>query len=408
MDCPKKKNGLQLILFVNETTSINVKIVCVKILGTNYFFNSNLQSQIHAQGNFMFKNKFYVILCVLASMILFSGCSEEQAAEDKPAVVKTQRLKSNPINQEENYSGVVKGRYETNLAFQVGGQVMSRQIEVGDFVRAGETLMTINPKDVVQQVNQTEAQIASAKAQLDLAKTNLDRYRELFQSEAISASTLDQYQTNYDAAVASYESALAAAAQSQNALDYTYLKSDFDGVISSIYAENGQVVAAGQTVATLVQTDNLEIAVDVPENKIALIEINQPVTVTFWALPDKVDGYVREIAPMADSAARTFAIKVSVPNPPDKMQLGMTASISLKMPDASEDQLFTLPLSAIYQTDSQTKVWIVKDGQVNLKSVTVEKFENNDVMVRGLDKNDIVVTAGVHKLHEGQKVSLMD
>ncbi|MBR1857865.1 MAG: efflux RND transporter periplasmic adaptor subunit [Selenomonadaceae bacterium] len=345
----------------------------------------------------------FILMCFMFMILLF-GCGDEEAAETKPPLVKVQQVTAADVKSEETYSGTVKGRYQTNLAFQVGGQIMSRNVDVGSFVRAGEVLMTINPRDVVQQSNQAEAQVSSSKAQLDLAASELARYKELFKANAIAASVLDQYQTNYNAASAAYENALAAAAQSQNALEYTNLIADSSGVISSIAVESGQVVSAGQTVATLVQTSELEVVVDIPENKITDIQIDMPVNVSFWALPDKVEGYVREIAPMADSAARTFTVKIAMPSPPNNMQLGMTASVSLSTGTNSSVNATILPLSAIYQTNDKPQVWIVKDGKVTLKSVVVKDFENNNVMVYGLNTNDVVVTAGVHKLRDGQSV----
>ena len=270
-------------------------------------------------------------------------------------------------------------------------------------MKAGEILITINPRDVLQQSNQAEAQVLSAKAQLDLAASNLNRYRELFKEEAIAASVLDQYQTSYDSAAAAYENALAAAAQSQNALDYTNLVAEADGVISAINAEVGQVVAAGQTVAALVQTGELEIAVDIPESKIAELAINQPVTATFWAINNEAAGYVREIAPMADASSRTFAVKISIPNPPEKMQLGMTASVAISSKNFTEN-VITIPLTAVYQIGEKSQVWIVEDGKAKLKDIEVKDFDGNEVLVNGLKNGDNVITAGVHKLKEGQSV----
>ena len=345
-----------------------------------------------------------IILLMIVTTLILTGCSKEEVAMEKIPIVKVQRASETNTNFESIFSGVVKGRYETNLAFQVGGQIMSRNVEVGNFVKAGDVLMTINPRDVVQQTNQAEAQVSSAKAQLDLATSNLNRYRELFKEGAIAASVLDQYQTSYDSALANYENVLAAAAQSQNALDYTNLVADFDGVISAINVESGQVVAAGQTVAVLVQTNELEVAVDIPESKISEIVLNQPVTVTFWAMSDSVEGFVREIAPMADPSSRTFNVKIAIPTALDKIQLGMTASVMIS--DKIINKEIVLPLSSIYQTGDKTQVWIVSDDKVHLQDVTVKNFDGNDVLVEGLNNDDIVVTAGIHKLREGQRVRL--
>lgn len=344
------------------------------------------------------------VILILLAVFLISGCGSEKAAVEKPPLVKTVRAGSAQLVSENIYAGSVKGRYETNLAFQIGGQIMRRNVEVGSAVRAGEILMTINPRDVAQQKNQAEAQVKSTRAQLELARSNLERYRELYNADAVAAAVLDQYQASYTAAAAAYENAKAVAAQSQNALGYTNLVADFDGVISAIHAEAGQIVAAGQTVATLIQTGELEVEINVPENKLAEVEIGRRATVSFWANAAEVTGVVREISPIADAAARTYRVRISLPNPPAGLQLGMTASAALSETATNLAGTAKLPLSAIYQTGSAPQVWVVENDAVNLREVTVERFGDNEVFVRGLKQGELVVTAGVHKLRAGQTV----
>ncbi|MBR0262136.1 MAG: biotin/lipoyl-binding protein, partial [Selenomonadaceae bacterium] len=156
---------------------------------------------------------------VLAINFLLIGCGEEEVAVPKPPVVKVQKISLSNAAQVENYSGVVRGRYETNLSFQVGGKIISRDVQAGSLVRAGEVLMTLDPKDIAEQSRSADAQVASTRAQLQLARSNLERYTELFKAEAIAAVVLDQYKTQFDAAQAAYDSAVAQAQQSQNALD---------------------------------------------------------------------------------------------------------------------------------------------------------------------------------------------
>lgn len=351
------------------------------------------------------RNKGLALVLALAFMgTVFAGCGKEAASTEKAPLVKTQQADSGTEADQNTYSGTVRGRYETNLSFQVGGQILSRNVQVGSQVKAGDTLMVINAKDVVQKANEGDAQVSQARAQLELSQRNLARYSELYQENAVAASVLDQYQANYDAAFATYQQALAAAAQGHNAVGYTNLTAGADGVISAINAEEGQVVAAGQTVMTLVQTGELEIEINVPENKIQDISVGMPATVSFWALSTTADGTVREISPMADSAARTYKVRVSVPQPPEGMQLGMTASVILTDQNNTSSGA-VLPLSAIYQTDDEPQVWVVKDDHtVELKTVAVENFGDNTVIVHGLNPTDLVVTAGVHKLREGQEV----
>ena len=333
-----------------------------------------------------------------------AGCHEE-VVPLKPPVVKVLQVQSSSAASEENYSGVVKGRYETNLSFQVGGKIISRNVQSGDVVHAGEILMTLDPKDLAEKSRSAEAQVASSKAQLELAKANLDRYTELFKSEAIAAAVLDQYKTQFDAAKANYESAVANARQSQNALEYTHLTANADGVISEVNAEIGQVVAAGQTVLTLVQTNEFDVVVNVPENKISAVTIGQRVTINFWATNTVAIGTVREISPMADSASRTFTVKISLPDATN-IRLGMTAGVSVASEVSSN--AIVLPLSAIYQTGDTAQVWLVDGNKVHLQTVEVTAFDENNVQVRGLKSGDTVVTAGVQKLRDGQTVRTGD
>ena len=345
----------------------------------------------------LLKKKF--LAGIVALNFLLVGCNEEVAVQ-KPPLVKVQKVALANAASEENYSGVVRGRYETNLSFQVGGKIISRDVQAGSFVRAGEILMTLDPKDIVEQSRSADAQVASTFAQLQLAKSNLDRYTELYKSEAVAAAVLDQYKTHFDAAQAAYDNALAQAQQSQNALDYTTLTANADGVISNVAAEIGQVVAAGQSVLTLVQTGEFEVVVDIPENKISAVQIGQQVTINFWATNDIVSGTVREISPMADLASRTFTVKISLPDVKN-IQLGMTANVSMR--EVSTGAII-LPLSAIYHTGDAAQVWLVDGDKVSLRKVAVTAFDDNNVQVRGLRSGDVVVVAGVNKLRDGQEV----
>lgn len=338
---------------------------------------------------------------LLFGSTFLSGCGDV-VQKEKPLLVKTQQAASSTEAQTGSYSGTVRGRYETKVAFQVTGRILSRNVNVGSRVNAGDVLMVIDARDVQQQANAGDAQVSAARAQLSLAQANLARYTELYQAEAVSASVLDQYQTNYDAAFAAYQQALSQAAQAHNSLGYTNLTAGASGVVSSVEAEEGQVVAAGQTVLTLVQTNELEVEISVPESQIDSLRVGQEAQISFWALKETASGVVREISPMADSTSRTYTVRVTVTNPPKGMELGMTADV--RLPQGEADGVL-LPLSAIYQTEGTPEVWVVKeDSTVELRPVTVETFDENRVRVHGLALSDVVVTAGVHKLRAGQEV----
>lgn len=355
------------------------------------------------------KKEMYLIVFIFICVLLVTGCGQNEDTVDNTVYVKTQRITYDTINREDNYSGTVKGRYETNLAFQVGGKILSRNINVGDKVTTGDVLMVIDDRDIRQNLNMYNAQVQSAKTQMDLAASDLTRYQQLYAVNAVSTQALDQYQSAYNNAIAMYNQAVAQASQGQNALTYTQLTVDKSGIISSVTGEAGQVVSAGQTVATLVQDGEREIEISVPENKIQTINLGQTALVSFWALNNlEIQGSVREIAPMADAVSRTYKVRIALNEAPGEMQLGMTANVLFDDIN-NEGNSIILPLSALYQTEDKTQVWLVNsESKVELKDIKVISLGKNDVIVSGLNKGDVIVTAGVHKLYAGQTVKIAE
>ena len=345
-----------------------------------------------------------LLACLIAWNLLSNIFFSKQQTNLIP-VVRTQIIQTADNSLMLNYAGEVRGRFETQLAFQASGRIVKRNIELGSHVNTGDVLMQIDPKDIEQNTNNTAAQLAAAQAQLDLAAKNMERYQKLYDQQAISRLQLDKIQLQYQSAQAAYRQAAAMYAQSSNMLGYTMLVANAPGVISSIYADAGQVISAGQPAATLVQDGEREIEISIPENRIQEIKNVQDIKVHFWALNHTiVDGKLRELSPMADATTKTYKARISLLNPPQDIALGMTASVAM---NTGQQIAVMLPLSAIYQTQNQPFVWVVQDNKVQLRAVTVGELSGDKVQIlSGLQTGDCVVTAGVHKLRENQAVRL--
>lgn len=348
----------------------------------------------------------YAGVSILILAILLAGCARTEPVKEEAPLVRTQKMQLNGNGQSSGYPGEVRGRYETQLAFQVSGKISKRNVELGSVVNAGDVLMEIDAKDIQQTVNITSAQMASAESQLNLAQSNLERYRKLFEQGAVSRAQLDQYENAYEVAAAAVRQTAAQYTQGANQLGYSALVADSTGVIAAVNAEAGQVVSAGQVVLTLVKDGEREIEISIPENRIEDLRNAQQIRVTFWALPDvTVEGKVREISPVADKITRTYKARISLQNPPAGVNLGMTANVAVA--SAVSRQAVYIPLAAIYQTGDTPGVWVVANETVSLRPVKVGAFGDGQIQVlEGLQDGDVIVTAGVQKLREGQKVRL--
>ena len=342
----------------------------------------------------------YLTLILAAALAALTGCGTDAAKEAPSPLVRTVTV-GDAAAAEGGYTGTVRGRYETRLAFQVGGQILSRNVNVGAHVRAGDVLMVIDARDVQQQANATNAAAQAARSRYELARTERARYEQLYAAQAISEAMLDQYRTNERAAEAAYRQAVAQDTASHNALGYTNLVAGADGVISNITAEEGQIIAAGQTVMTLTQEGEREIEIAVPESSLAEVSVGMPAAVALWANSAAYTGTLRELSPVPDAATRTYTARIALTDAPADLPLGMTARVRL---GASVQDGVSIPLSALYQTGDTAQVYVVEDDAVHLVPVTVTAFRTNDALVTGLPQGARIVTAGVHQLHEGEKV----
>ena len=357
------------------------------------------------------KKRFFIILGVILILIIggriFNDIFSNKPVAKTIPIVRTITVGKNSTENIFQYPGEVRGRYESNLAFQVAGKIVSRSVNLGDRVTAGQVLMQIDPKDITQTVNASNAVLNSAQSQYELAAKNAERYRELYNSGAVSKITVEQYENTANAALASVQQAQAQLTGNNNQLEYTQLVADHDGVIAAINGEIGMVVAAGTSMVTLVQDGQREIQIFIPENQLGNIRPNQPVQVDFWALNNvKVNGTISEIAPMADPTTRTYKVRVAVSTMPEQVKLGMTAKVVVKSGNSTD---IIIPSSAIYQTGDKPNVWVVVDKHVQLVPIEISKYSDTDVVVKsGLKKGDVVVSGGITKLTVNDEVRLED
>jgi multidrug efflux system membrane fusion protein len=273
-------------------------------------------------------------------------------------------------------------------------------------VKKGDALARLDPEDQQLNTRGAQSQLAAAKSEYEQNKADLERYTDLYQKEFISKAEFDRRQNSYNVAKARLEQAQAQLAVTKNQTGYTELAADHAGVVTAIPIEVGQVVAAGQTVMKLARTDDREVVISIPENRLAELAAAREIDISLWADPSKVyKGKLREVSPSADPVTRTYAAKISVRDADPAMKLGMTANVYLR--GMQRTVAVMLPATALFQDNGHAAVWIVDKATRQVKLVPVqigEYVEDRVAVVSGLSVGDLVVRAGVHKLFPGEKV----
>lgn len=340
--------------------------------------------------------------------VLLAACAKTEPPPEAPRPVLTQTVGAGAPATRDVYSGELRARHEADLAFRVGGKLVSRQVDAGARVARGQALARLDPEDAKLAARAAAAQLAQAEGDYTLAKAELERHADLLAKKFISASAFDAKQNAYNVARARVEQARSQAALSENQASYTTLTADSDGVVVSVAADPGQVLTAGQPVLRLARAGEKDVVINAPEGQLQRFRIGQPVAIALWAEPSRpFAGRVREIAGGADPVTRTYAVRVTALDPPDSAQLGMTANVAF--PGALDASLVLLPPGALARAGDDPAVWVVDRATetVKLRPVKVGQYREDGVTVTaGLVPGDVVVTAGVHKLRPDQRVKL--
>jgi RND family efflux transporter MFP subunit len=218
---------------------------------------------------------------------------------------------------------------------------------------------------------------------------------------------MDQARATADEARARLNRAQRSVELTNNSLSYATLAADSRGVVTATLIDPGQVVAAGQTAIRVARFAEKEAVVAIPETLVGRAK-EGTASVSLWSDPDKkYVAKLREIAPNADPATRTYLAKFSLPGAGDDVSLGMTATLTLA--DPATTRVARLPLSALFSEGGDPSFYVVDDkGDVSLKPVAVKSYESNDVVITGgVDEGAKVVALGVQKLDPAQKVRVV-
>jgi len=327
------------------------------------------------------------------------------ASPPEPQAVRVQEVRTEVATSGQSYTGVVRARYETDLAFRVGGKIVSRHVEVGQRVTAGTVLFRLDATDYQLALKAAEADLSAAEAEVVQATSEYDRSQQLIRRDALSASELDKSRSAYGVAIGRRDRAKELLTLARNHLAYCQLTTDADGVVTALSAEAGQVVAEGQTTAKLARDGEREVVVSLPENR-ATAAKTAMAKVTLWAAPGEPHWAVlRELSPIADSVTRTYQARFTIEKPGPEVALGMTATVHLAPADSATG--FVLPLSSLHRQSDRPAVWVVgrEPGRPTLTPVEVREYRQESVLVAaGLKAGDLVVTAGVQKIDPGMVV----
>ena len=346
-------------------------------------------------------------LAVALVAIALSGCNDRAAAPTaRAAFVRTEIVQPRDRQASVTLTGEVQARFRADLSFRVSGRVLSRYVDVGTHVRAGEVLALLDPAEQQADVDAATAAVLAAESQLHVAKATFERQKSLIASGFTTRTVYDQAQEGLRTTEGVLEAARAQLGTAKDALGYTALRAEADGVITARNLEVGQVVQAAQPVFSLAQDGERQAVFDVYES----IFFGDPGggSVALALVSDAgvtAAGHVREVSPAIDAKSSTIRVKVSIQDPPAAMTLGSAIAGTVK---TKVQQQIALPWSALMAEGAKPAVWTVDPATrtASLTPVTVGGYEAGAVLIKaGLSPGERVVIDGGKLLSAGQPVT---
>ncbi len=338
-------------------------------------------------------------LLLIVGLIFIVGCASKKentdnTTNDEVIPVRTAKAQKKTYDIILEYAGTVEPYQKARIGAQMSGTIEKIYVNESDFVKAGQILIQMNTQQLTQ-----------AKIQFELAQSDYNRMKSLFETGSIPEQQLERARANYETAKASYELILS----------NTQIRAPFDGIVTEKLMNEGEVftlmpgAGGGPGIVTLMRIDLVKIRLSIAEKDFPLIKLNQPAEVQVDAYPDKVFlGKVIQKNPAISSVSRTFIAEVEVPNQGLLLRPGMFARVKIKV---GQGQGVIIPESAIVPLPGSNVnyVFVLKGDTARRRNVTLgRKFDGEVEVLSGVNENEIVVTTGQTKLTDGIKVKIVE
>ncbi len=343
------------------------------------------------------------------AVLPLGACSKKEEPAPVVRPVRSVIVEEHEIGDPIVVTGHLRARDEVNLAFRISGRLIKRSLDVGDMVRAGQTVALLDAEVERNARNAARADLAAARAALEQSEAFDRRQKQLLTDRVISPNEYDLASRDLKTASARMDAAAAQLKSAEEQLGFTELKSEAAGVITQKGAEPGEVVQAGQMILKVAQQCGRDAVFNMPAQAIRDgLSLGEQVEV--WLADNqsiRAAGRIREISPQADPVTRNYQVKVELVDPPSGMLLGATVVGRVQL---KAESLIEIPSSTLTMFDDKPAVWVVdpNDRRVHRREIAVARYAPDSVIVKGgLKSGETVVTAGVQTLHEGQTVKLL-
>lgn len=282
------------------------------------------------------------------------------------------------------YTGTIIADQQATLSARLTAQVADVLVDVGDKVKAGDILIRLDNLDLDARVRQTEQALASAQAQLNIARKDYARTKSLIQKKLVAQSKLDEALSALQTAEANFKQHQASLEEAQTTYGYSIIAAPFDGVITQKLVHRGDIASPGVAMLSLYNPQTLMMESSIAASQRYLLELDQQWPVTLSEQKLSFNGVIKEITPASDAGSRSVIVKLAFSNgasQPDEQLIypGMFARVKIQ---TGERESLLIPRSGMYRIGQLQYIKVVEDNRVVPRLVETRAFDNDNLIVR--------------------------
>jgi len=361
----------------------------------------------------MMKRTFKRLVWLLGIAVALTACKEKVEIVEVVRSIKTMTVSHQASEKIFKFAGLVAAVDSSGLSFQVGGQVVSVEVDIGDRVTKDQVLAVLDPEPYQLDVDAVAADLVKARDNVAKSKAEYERQKRIFEQGAGAKRFVEVSEYNYKAARSAVNYQIARLDQAKRNLRKTKLFAPYDGTIAWRSVQPNEEVRAGQKILEINATGKMEIELAVPETTVDRIHIDDPATITFPTLPGESTKARISYIGSAAVKANAFPVKVELIDPDENVKPGMTAEANLIVKAENQQPGYLVPLQALLPAPQPNAgyafVYDPQTSTVQKTAVRSRGTENKEAIVyEGLAAGDIIAVAGVSFLADGMEVKLME
>lgn len=356
--------------------------------------------------------KLLKILSIISIFTLINSCSEtkvDQTTNNEKVLIETSKASVSNENGSISISGTVQAVNKANISTRMMGTIKQINVNIGDLVKKGEILLTIDGQDITAQLAQAKANLLTAESNFKNTETNFKRFKSLHEKKSATQKEFDDISTQYEMSKAQLEMAKEAINQVKAQFQYTNITAPFSGTITSKTVNVGDLANPGMPLLGIESTNDFEVIGMISESNISSVKANQLVSIEIPSIRKTIQGRIKELSASGVNSGGQYQVSIQLLKKPNELLAGMYAKIHLAANTVENNAIYINKKALVHKGQLTGLYTVSESGTALLRWIrTGNQIGDKVEVVSGLSANETYIIAAEGKLFNGAQITIKE